>query len=213
MGAETDSRWSSIDRLILGSKSWSRRTVLQEMGLPKFDVEIPNIDERSIRHEDPRELVKRIALAKARALLPRISQTSPGKTILITGDSVVTHKGRILEKPAHSKEAREFLESYATGPATTVASIAIIDVAKKHVWIGVDEAEVYFQRMPDDVINELVTTGGALESAGGLRIEHPAVQKYVDYIIGHKTAVMGFSKPLAERLLSEAISSRGGQPI
>ncbi|CAN8062161.1 unnamed protein product [Agarophyton chilense] len=213
MATVVDPRWSSIGRLVLGSKSWSRRTILQEMGLHTIEVEIPDIDERSIRHDDPRELVKRIALAKAQALLPRISPVPSGKTILITGDSVVTHKGRILEKPAHENEAREFLESYATGPATTVASVAVIDVVKKHVWMGVDEAEVYFRKMPEDVISELIATGGALESAGGLRIEHPAVQKYIDCIIGHRSAVMGFSKPLAENLLSEALSSQGGNPM
>lgn len=208
-----DPRWSAITRLVLGSKSWSRRTLLKELGLPTLEIEIPDIDERSIRDEDPRILVQQIALAKARALLPRISPTASGKTILITGDSVVTHKGQILEKPAHEQEARQFLANYATGPATTVASIAVIDVVKRLVWIGVDEAEVYFRKMPENVIDELITDGGALESAGGLRIEHPAVQKYIDCIIGHRSAVMGFSKPLAERLLQEALSAKGGQPI
>jgi predicted house-cleaning NTP pyrophosphatase (Maf/HAM1 superfamily) len=60
--------------------------------------------------------------------------------------------------------------------------------------------------MPVDVIEELIETGGSMESAGGLRIEHPAVERYTNYIIGDRSAVMGFSLPLVEELLSKALS-------
>lgn len=81
------------------------------------------------------------------------------------------------------------------------------------MWSGVDEAEVYFHPMPNHVIEELVLNGGSMQSAGGLRIEHPLVEQYTDCIIGHKSAVMGFSTPLANRLLEQAISGVGGEKV
>lgn len=210
----TSGPWAGISRLILGSKSWSRRTLLSELDVCPFEILNPDIDESLIRRRDPRHHVLDLAHAKARALLARgIRPAEHGKTLLICGDAVVTHKGRILGKPNDVAEARQFLQSYATAPATTVASIVVVDVQSGFCWQGCDEAEVYFRPLPDPLIEELVNSGGALQSAGALRIEHPKVAQYIDYIIGHKSAVMGFSQPLLLRLLEKARAAEGGDPF
>lgn len=212
-----DIRWAGIGKLVLGSKSWSRRTLLSDLGVPSFDIVVPDIDEDSIRAPSPTELVLAIGNAKARALLAR-SEVSPlpphmGKTLLVCGDSVVKHKDKVLEKPRDEDEARMFLRSYGTAPATTVSSVLVVDVASRRKWEGVDEAEVYFREMPEHVIEELILTGGSMESAGGLRIEHPRVAQYTDCIIGHRSAVMGFSQPLVTQLLEHALAGNGGEDI
>lgn len=205
---------AGIASLVLGSKSWSRRTLLAEI-VPEFSVAVAGIDESAIRDANARNLVLLLGHAKADALLASGSLPDrpgrPGKHLMITGDSVVTHKGRILEKPATEEEAREFLESYATAPATTVSSIVVTDLVSGLRWDGVAEAEVHFRRLPDDVIDDLIQNGGSMESAGGLRIEHPSVERYTDYILGEKSAVMGFSTLLCEDLLTRAVSGQGGQ--
>lgn len=213
----TSTRWHGIAKLILGSKSWSRRTLLSELKVPPFSLVIPDIDESKIRIEDARELVLAIGNAKAVALLDRNAvepaPAASGKTLLVCGDSVVKHKDRILEKPVDMAEARAFLKSYASAPATTVSSIIVVDVVARKKWEGVDEGEVYFREMPDDVIEELVTKGGAMESAGGLRIEHPLAVQYTECMIGYRSAVMGFSQPLAEELLLRALTGEGGEDV
>jgi septum formation protein len=207
-------KWAGLNQLILGSKSWSRRELLGTLGIP-FAIAVAGIDESAIRSTNARELVLKLGHAKADALLasgslpngaPGGVKTITGKTLLITGDSVVAHKDQILEKPESKEQARKYLNSYATAPATTVSSIVVVDVASGCRWDGVTEAEVYFHPMPVDVIEELIETGGSMESAGGLRIEHPAVERYTNYIIGDRSAVMGFSLPLVEELLSKALS-------
>lgn len=217
-GSRTDvmpaSKWSGIGTLILGSKSWSRKTLLSELGIQDFHTCAANVDESSIRNSDPRKLVLLLGHAKADSLLQSSalesilrSKSKAGKTILVTGDSVVSHKGEILEKPETKDQARSFLLSYATAPATTVSSVVVVDVDSGARWEGVAEAEVHFHPMPDHVIDELVESGGCMESAGGLRIENPLVERYTDFILGEKSAVMGFSTSLAERLLLTALSS------
>jgi septum formation protein len=188
------------------------------MGLPVFSVIVSDFDESSLRDPDPNRLVLALAHAKANALLrnPELvrlegavgserSSGGVGKSLLITGDSVVTHKGLVLEKPRSKQEARALLLSYATAPATTVSSILVVDLGSGDRFEGVAAAEVYFRPLPDQVIDELVESGASMETAGGLRIEHAAVQPYIECIIGEKSAVMGFCQPLARKLINEAL--------
>lgn len=213
----TSSQWSGLAKLVLGSKSWSRRTLLSELQVPPFEIVTPDIDESSIRHPSAVKLVLALGNAKARAIIDRnvieLPSEKLGKTLLICGDSVVRHKGMILEKPNNYDQAKQYLNSYATAPATTVSSIIVVDVARKWKWQGVDEAEVYFRKMPENVIDELVKNGGAMESAGGLRIEHPLAVKYTECIVGDKSAVMGFSQPLVRQLIHQALEGKGGASV
>lgn len=209
----TSPKWTGIGTLVLGSKSWSRRTLLSELEVPPFQICAANVDERSIRSRNPRELVLLLGHAKADAILKSDSLRShclpssvKGKTLLITGDSVVSHKGQILEKPESKEQARQFLFSYANAPATTVSSVIVTDVENGLRWEGVAEAEVHFHPIPEDVIDDLIENGGCMESAGGLRIEHPSVERYTNFILGEKSAVMGFSKSLTEQLLFAALN-------
>lgn len=206
-------RWRPLGTLILGSKSWSRSALLGKIeGLPRFSTAVADIDESAIRSDDPSTLVHLLGHAKADALLASgklstLISDRPGKNLLVTGDSVVAHKGQILEKPESKDQARSFLRSYRTAPATTVSSIVIVDIDTGRRWDGIAEGEVYFMPMPDDVIEDLVENGGAMESAGGLRVEHPTVERFTDCIMGEKSAVMGFSIPLAESLLLRAVAA------
>jgi septum formation protein len=209
--------WSGLARLYLGSKSWSRRQLLEEMGVTVSGIVVSDFDESTIRDPDPRKLVLALAHAKADALLrnPEVLDlqtampTTAGTTLLVTGDSVVTHKNRVLEKPSSKQEARELLTSYASSPATTVSSIVVVNLGSLLRYDGVAAAEVYFRPLPPAVIEELVESGASMETAGGLRIEHPIVQPYIECIIGEKSAVMGFCQTLAEKLIREALNRAG----
>jgi len=144
-------------KLILGSGSASRKQILGEMGL-EFEVIKADIDERAIRHEDPATLVSILGNKKADAILERInSQGLPkdeGEVFLLTGDQVVAHDGKILEKPLDEKEARTFIEGYNRAPARTVGSIIITNVKTGERFESVDTAEVYFHEIPGEVRSE-----------------------------------------------------------
>ena len=92
-------------KIILGSQSEGRQEVLAEMGY-EFEVMPSHIDEKAIRHDNPKELVLALANAKADALLPRIAEPA----LLITADQVVAWKDEIREKPRDEKEERYFLK-------------------------------------------------------------------------------------------------------
>src|SRR3989338_3371662 len=120
-------------KIILGSQSKGRKKILEEMGYD-FEVIPPNIDEKSIRMDDPVKLAMALANAKADAVILQITNDS----LLITSDTVVIWRGSIREKPENEKEAREFLTSYTLDPAETVTAVVVVNSSNGKRAEGVD---------------------------------------------------------------------------
>jgi hypothetical protein len=97
-------------RVILGSKSSTRRLLLSSMGV-EYEMLNPEIDEKAIRDKEAEKLVLALAHAKADALLKReeVKQATEGTTLLVTCDQVVVYEGEILEKPEDAAEAQRFI--------------------------------------------------------------------------------------------------------
>ena len=75
-------------RLVMGSKSASRRALLQAMGCGAFDTRVADIDEYAIgdRRGDPAALVTAVAAAKCDALLERhFAAETDDDVVLVTG--------------------------------------------------------------------------------------------------------------------------------
>jgi septum formation protein len=113
--------------LWLGSGSQSRKQLLGELLEPLgvgFQTMSADIDEKAIRVPDPRELVVKLAHAKADAILRRMEDEGVEKQgFLLTCDQVVVHEDEILEKPETEEEARRFIDGYGRSPASTVGSV------------------------------------------------------------------------------------------
>ena len=193
--------------LVLGSGSSSRAAILRDCGL-KFEVRKPGIDEKAIRHDSAKDLVLALGLAKAAALRDDPDLAARG-ALLITGDQVVVADGgRILEKPEDEAEARAFIDSYGRDPPRTVGSLVVTDAASGQQWSAVDEACVHFSPIPDDVVDQLLEEGDVYYCAGGLMVEHPLVQPYVQRMDGSMDSIMGLCIATLEKLLDEAIAAR-----
>uniref|UniRef100_K7MNV8 Maf-like protein n=1 Tax=Glycine max TaxID=3847 RepID=K7MNV8_SOYBN len=65
--------------------------------------------------------------------------------------------------------------------------------------------QIYFNEIPDEIIEKLVDEGITLNVAGGLIIEHPLVLPFVKEVVGTTDSVMGLPKALTEKLLKEAL--------
>lgn len=141
-------------KIILGSKSKGRKKILEEMGF-QFEVKTANIDEKTIRFEDPKELTLALARAKAEALKPQISEPA----ILITSDQVVVWEGKIREKPENEKEVKEFLEGYELFPAETVTAVVVTNIETGKQAEGIDIAKVYFHPFSKEDVDELIKEG------------------------------------------------------
>ncbi|KAI4336881.1 hypothetical protein L6164_015358 [Bauhinia variegata] len=200
---------TSSFKLILGSSSIARRKILAEMGY-KFTIMTADIDEKSIRRESPEELVVALAEAKADAILSKLQTSSNQEsldesTILIAADTVMVYEGLIREKPSSKEEARQFLKDFSRRHAATVSSVFVTNLKtgfRKGAW---DRVEIYFNEIPDEIIEKLVDEGITLNVAGGLIIEHPLILPFVKEVVGTTDSVMGLPKALTEKLLKEAL--------
>ncbi|CAN1835683.1 7-methyl-GTP pyrophosphatase [Linum perenne] len=205
-------------KLILGSASISRKTILAEMGY-EFSVVTADIDEKAIRKEKPEELVMALAEAKADAIITKLQSINHQEkddglepiiliaadtklpmndyvkdaepTLLITSDQVVVYDDAIREKPSNEEEARQFMKDYSGSHAATVGSVLVTNLktgVRKGGWDRVEVEE-----------------GSVLKTAGGLIIEHPLIVPYVKEVVGTTDSVMGLPKALTEKLLKEVV--------
>ncbi|XP_004499161.1 uncharacterized protein [Cicer arietinum] len=199
---------NSSYKIILGSSSVARRNILSEMG-HQFTIMTADIDEKSIRKETPEDLVLALAEAKAEAILQKLPVGDYLKhaepTLLITCDQVVVYEGVIREKPSSKQEARQFLKDYSGRKAATVGSVLVTNLKTGLRKGESDRVEIYFNEMPDEIIEKLVDEGITLNVAGGLIIEHPLIFPYVREVVGTTDSVMGLPKDLTEKLLKEVL--------
>ncbi|GAB0496535.1 hypothetical protein MMPV_007848 [Pyropia vietnamensis] len=212
-----------LGRLILGSSSPSRRSILAAMGHPDPLVRPAGIDEKAIRAEDPRELVSALAHAKADAVLASLAADPPpplpsptdadgrrAVTLLLTGDQVVVHEGRVREKPLTPDDVREYVTGYASAPAVTIGATVVTDVATGRRWEGADRAEVHLRPLPAEAITALIEDGAVFGCAGALMVEHPIVAPYVERMVGDDTAVRGLCATTTRGLIDAALRGEGG---
>ncbi|XP_014502719.1 maf-like protein DDB_G0281937 isoform X1 [Vigna radiata var. radiata] len=200
---------TSSYKIILGSSSVARRKILAEMGY-QFTIMTADIDEKSIRKETPEELVMALAEAKANAIISKLQSTSNQErvvepTVLIAADTVVVYEGVIREKPTNKEEARQFLKDYSGRHAATVGSVLVTNLKTGFRKGDSDRVEIYFNEIPDEIIEKLVDEGITLNVAGGLIIEHPSILPFVKEVVGTTDSVMGLPKSLTEKLLKEAL--------
>lgn len=185
-------------KIILGSASRQRRRILARMGYD-FEVMISDIDEKAIRLEDPRELTKALAMAKAEALLLKIKEPA----LLITADQVVLWNNQILEKPENENEARGFLQGYTQHPAQPI-NYTLVTNTQTGKQAGEGESNtVYFKPFPEEIIDQLVAQGNVFTQAGGFSLEDPFVEPYIDHIEGTLESIEGLPIELTKRLLKE----------
>jgi septum formation protein len=202
--------------LILGSQSASRKAILTGLGVP-FTVCVAGIDEQAIRRDTPEELVLALARAKADAILARLRAPSSAALpadaaqrtpLLVTADQVVVFDGVIREKPRDTSEAVSFIRGYSGSSARTVGGICVTNVVTGAAAASLDCAQVFFRHIPEDVITALVEDGSCLHCAGGLQVEHPLVEPFVDRLEGPMDSVQGLGVDVLAQLLTQVAEGR-----
>ena len=182
-------------KFILGSSSPMRREVLQSMGYD-FTILPPDIDEKAIRRDNPRDLVQAIAQAKMDAVLEMLSE----EAIVITSDMVMVVDGMVREKPISKEQAYEFIADYTVKPQiATSATVVCNSVNGKRVCV-VDEVTVTFDHIPEENIREFVESGEALRFAGGLVAEHPLFKPYIQ-VAGEWESLLGLPKTKVKEMI------------
>ena len=168
---------------ILASASPRRRALLAGAGL-HFEVRAPHIDEAPHLGELPRAYVRRVARAKAGAVVGEV---------VLAADTTVDLDGEILGKPASADEAVGMIQRLAGRGHRVHTGVALRVGSRTHTLVCT--TPVSFRPLTHAEILTYVATGDPLDKAGAYGIQS-AGGAVVDVVRGSYTNVMGL--PLRE---------------
>ena len=183
--------WTSRSRLILASKSASRRQMLASAGLV-FDVEAAEIDERQLeadflaRGEAPEDLA--LALARAKAL--EVSDRHRG-ALCLGADQTLSLEGRLIHKSTTSEEAARTLAALAGRRHRLTAAFALARDGRV-IGEGVDSAVLAMRALDARSIALYLASAGpdVLASVGVYQVEGLGVHLF-ESIEGDHTTILG----------------------
>ena len=176
-------------RLVLASASPRRLELLGQVGLTADAAEPAEIDERPLPSETPAQIARRLAEAKARAVVAR----HPGAFIL-AADTVVACGRRILPKAADEAQARASLMRLSGRRHKVHTGIAVID-PEGRCRARVVITTVTFKRLGAAEVEAYLMSGEWRDKAGGYAIQGRAAL-FAPAINGSYSNVVGL--PLSE---------------
>lgn len=181
--------------IVLASASPRRAGLLRQIGV-RFRVCVADVDESALPGESPADYVQRLAVAKARAVLP-----GAGGLPVLGADTTVVVDGDILGKPADAREARAMLRRLSGRSHRVLSAVALCHGERAAVRLS--ETQVWFRPLDDDLLARYADSGEPLDKAGGYGIQGLGGALVVR-IDGSYTGVVGL--PLGETvdLLTES---------
>ena len=154
-----------MHRLVLGSRSPSRRNLLGRLSIP-FLVVDPDIDESPLRGETPDALVSRLSERKAHAAGARV-----GAGLVIGSDQVALLDDTVLGKPGGRAGNIAQLAMASGRWLEFRTGVAVLDVASGRVQTDVVPFAVRFRPLTASDIEAYVSRERAYDCAGGFRAE------------------------------------------
>ena len=151
--------------LVLASTSPFRKELLSRLGV-EFTAVSPDIDEAPVPGESPDELVRRLALAKARA-----GCKDARDTLVIGSDQVAVVGNEILGKPGGVANAEQQLARLSGNSVTFLTGLCVLNTCTGHVQTDVVPFNVVFRMLDGEQIKRYVAIEQPLNCAGSFKSE------------------------------------------
>jgi len=171
--------------IYLASKSPRRRKLLKQMNL-KFKSFSVEIDETIHPNETPVHCVKRLAeekLAKAK------SRVKNG--IIITADTIVVLKGKVIGKPKSKREAKKFLMKLSGNVHTVYTGFSVYNSQRNITITDYEKTLVEFRKLSKDEIDDYIAGGSPMDKAGAYGIQDDFGAVFIKRINGCYYNVVG----------------------
>lgn len=180
----------------LASASPRRRKLLAQIGV-HCEIVATGVDESRLPAEAPADYVTRLALAKARDGLRRLTDA---RALVIAADTIVVRDGEFFGKPRNADEAAAMLRRLA-GAMHEVWSGVAVAVAGREV-AACSRSEVTFRPIRADEIAAYWASGEPRDKAGAYAIQGMGAI-FVSDLRGSYSGVMGLPLFETARLLDE----------
>jgi len=174
---------------ILASASPRRSALLRDIGITPDKIIAADIDETPKPRELPRQLAKRLASEKLKAVAAREEAA-----LILAADTVVACGRRLLPKAETADEVRECLQLLSGRRHHVYTGVAIRTPAGKIIERMADSTVIFQRMMPKD-IEDYVVSGEGIGKAGGYAIQGRAAA-FIRFISGSYSNIVGL--PLFE---------------
>jgi len=185
-------------KIILGSNSPRRQELLRGLELD-FEVRVHPIEEAIPADLPAQYAAAYLSKLKADAFPGELQENE----LLITADTVVIDRGKVLGKPATEQEAFEMLKSLSGSTHTVMTAVTIKD-RKTSITLE-DEAEVTFRFLDEEEVWHYLKKYQPFDKAGSYGIQEWIGFVGVSSITGSYFTVMGFPLHLVYQQLKKWI--------
>lgn len=156
-------------KIILASASPRRRELMAQAGY-EFEVQVSHKEE-TYSSETPDEIVKELALLKARDIA---EQNAVEDLVVIGADTVVAYQGAILGKPKSKEEAFAMIQSFQGDKHQVYTGVAVLSYDAEGNETVVNHAvktDVYVNAMTDEEILKYIENDNVMDKAGSYGIQ------------------------------------------
>jgi septum formation protein len=180
---------TSDRRLVLGSASPARLTLLRQAGLAP-EVVVSNVDESAVDAPRVAERVALLAAAKAKAVAEQETDA-----LVIGADSLLEFRGQAMGKPADVHDARDRWQHMAGHSGVLHTGQALFDVQDGAVVsrdVAVVSTVVHFATLTPQELEAYLATGEPLQVAGAFTLDGLGAP-FIRRVDGDPAAVVGLS--------------------
>jgi septum formation protein len=196
-------------RVLSASASPRRLELLKQIVAEnKIEVLISDHAEAHKAEETPTDRVKRLALEKARRVLARREEFSPGIELVIGADTEIVLGDEVVGHPGDAEEARQILRRLSGKTHEAITGLAVLDTQNGREFVDAVSTRVTFKTLSRDEIEQYVASGEPVGKAGAYGIQGKGAL-FVQEIDGSYSNVVGL--PL--EFLCEVLDREFGKPI
>ena len=186
-----------MPRIILASQSPRRKQLLEQIGIKKFDILVPQAEEDYDSALSPEEIVSSICRRKAEAAL---ALSDDPAAIIIAADTMVFLDALRLGKPRDKAEAFAMLSALSGRTHRVCTGITLCQGTRAET--RCESTAVTFRPLLEREIWAYIRTGDPMDKAGAYGVQGRAAL-FVSGITGDYFNVMGLPLHLLGRMLAD----------
>lgn len=185
-------------KLILASKSRDRKKLFERAQIP-IEIIPSDFDEKTIHESDPKELVKKIAIAKAKKVMKKWNNELGNKNnpaIIIAADTMVLFDGNLIGKAQNKEQAFKILTQLSGRKHELLTGVALIHSITKQIRTFLDISIVQFQLLTSTEIQRYLDSSDEYIGRAGAYSLYYRASLFIDFVEGSPTNVLGL--PMAK---------------
>lgn len=185
-------------QLILGSTSPYRRELMQRLQYP-FGTAAPDIDETRLGGESARDMVLRLSLQKAQAVVSHYPDA-----LIIGSDQCAVLQEQVIGKPGSHDNAVKQLQNSSGQTVAFLTGLCLYDSRDGSYQLDVVPFSVDFRELTDAEIDRYLRKDQPYNCAGSFRSESLGITLFKRMNGDDPTALMGLPLIRLSEMLREA---------